>query len=142
FLLSLAALPAFSHASTCSDFLLQTTSPAEEQGSVVPEDITASLESLFATLEQQYAPLVLKEILFDFSWEDLKDYYRERMRKARNSREAMLIYADLLNSFNDAHVSVQLPSELTYSMPIQLFHIPTFQGERGDIVLSHVDKDF
>ncbi len=104
----------------------------------VPENITSALENTFAILEQHYAPLQLKATTVDLNWEQLKTDLRQRMAQARDSREAMLIFAELFHQMDDAHVSVRLPSSWTLSLPLQVFHTPTADGQKGPLVLSYI----
>lgn len=76
------------------------------------------LESIFQTIETNYGPLSFKEQFQKMNWERRKVKYREKLVQLSNTRDYYFMIADLLHEFNDAHVSITLPSTYEKYLPV------------------------
>lgn len=81
------------------------------------------LQSIFRTIEDNYGPLTLKKKTIGLDWAATKARVASRVQAARNDRDYYFDVADMFNSFNDAHVSMQLPSTYAISLPFQLSYV-------------------
>lgn len=89
----------------------------------VSRDLTLELNSLLSTIEHQYGPLEMKAQAVNLNWPAVKEKYRARVKDLKSDNEYYFAITDLLSEFNDAHVSVNLPSSLTYTLPLQFTYV-------------------
>ncbi len=94
----------------------------------------AELQSIFQTIENNYAPLELKSQTIGLNWDETKASFLNRLETVKSTNEYYFMLADLLNGFNDAHISVQLPSDYEMTLPLQLVHA------EGKIILGSFDS--
>lgn len=78
------------------------------------------LVSLFQTIEHYYGPLEIKPVTIGLNWEAQKKSALKQVNSIGTSNDQYFVIADLLYNFNDAHVSVTLPSTLKYRLPLQI----------------------
>lgn len=78
------------------------------------------LATLFQTIEQNYGPLLLKSTTAHVDWAHAKTEALRKAGQLKDSNEEYYQIADFLFKFNDAHVSISLPSSLTWSLPLQV----------------------
>lgn len=81
------------------------------------------LQAVFATIEQNYAPLELKRKTIGLDWNALKAKITAEVQAAQNDRDFYFDVAEMFNSLQDSHVSVQLPATYTLSLPLQLAYV-------------------
>lgn len=81
------------------------------------------LHSIFRTIEDNYGPLTLKKKTIGLDWTATKDEVTGRVQAAKNDRDYYFAVSSMFNSFNDAHVSMQLPSTYAVSLPFQLTYV-------------------
>ncbi len=77
------------------------------------------LNSLFETMDTYYGPLQLKKTTIGLDWPAKKQSYASRIDTLQTSNDFYFLISDVLNSLNDAHVAMELPSTLIYSLPLQ-----------------------
>jgi hypothetical protein len=100
-------------------------------------DLFISTQALILSIENYYGPKKLKEGTLDLNWKKLnekilnwkvkKSELYERLKTIHTEKEALFVITDFLLTLNDAHVSVQLPSTLTATLPMQLSYVPATQ---------------
>lgn len=81
------------------------------------------LNSLFQTLDTYYGPLELKKTTIGLNWPQSKQNYLAKLEQLKSSNDFYFLISDILNSLNDAHVSMALPSTLNWTLPLQFSHI-------------------
>jgi hypothetical protein len=82
------------------------------------------LQAFFKLIETNYAPLELKKQTIGLDWNKLKSYTQKFcITNVRTTRDMYFLYSAILQSFNDAHVSVTLPSTYEVLLPIQLSYV-------------------
>lgn len=95
----------------------------------------SELESFFVTIENHYGPLALKQKTIGLDWEKTKQIYRDRLDQTTSAKNIYFLFGDLLGGFNDAHVSITLPSTLEKTLPLQ------FSFVENKIILNFIDND-
>lgn len=102
---------------------------------------TAELQNLargiFKTIETNYGPLRLKQTTVGLNWQNAKNKFLNDIKKARTERDFLFQLSSFLFSFNDAHISLQLPSTLTWTLPIQVSYAP----ETNSYVLNYIETE-
>lgn len=88
--------------------------------SKLKESFKLQLASLFQTIENQYGPLALKPATAHVDWATFKPELLRKSRELETTNDQYYFLADMLASFNDAHVSIELPSDLSFRLPLQL----------------------
>lgn len=81
------------------------------------------LLNFFQIIENNYAPLQFKEKSIGLNWEKSKNQYQNRFNFIKDSNEYSYLFSDILSHFNDAHVSIELPSTLSKKLPFQIMKI-------------------
>ena len=92
------------------------------------------LEILLTSIENHYGPLAMKKESIGLDWPALKAEYREAVGRIERLEDYYLLVGRLLSRFNDAHVSVKLPSNLTYTLPLQFSYV------EGKTVVNFIDS--
>ena len=98
------------------------------------EDLSFELQSLFKTLEKQYAPLQLKKSTIGLDWPSYQKNYLKKIKTISDSNEYYFLVADIFNSLNDAHVSVVLPTNYVQTIPLQ------FSWVNHKVILSYYNE--
>lgn len=96
------------------DSLLQQQNPSR-----LKDNFKLTMAYLYQGLEHQYGPLTLKASTVKLDWNLLKVQGLISAGKAETSNEQYYAIANFMAKLNDAHVSVSLPSTLTYKIPLQ-----------------------
>lgn len=92
--------------------------------------------NLFSVIEENYAPLVFKTKYQNLDWQQIKKSTLVAAKKATSEFDIFKLYSELLFKFNDAHVSIQGPSSLTWQIPLQLDYV------QGKYLINFIAKDF
>jgi len=90
------------------------------------ESFKLEMARLIQVLETQYGPLSFKMQSTGQNWEQIK---RETLREAgavKDNYQMYVVFSRFLSKLNDGHVSVQLPSTLSWEFPLQ-FHVANNQ---------------
>jgi len=93
------------------------------------------LESLFQTMDTYYGPLELKKTTIGLNWPKLKLSYAARVNNIATSNDFYFLVSDVLNSLNDAHVAMELPSTLKWELPIQ------FSSVEQSVIVSYFNRN-
>lgn len=88
------------------------------------------LNSLFQTMDTYYGPLELKKTTIGLNWPQRKQSFASRIDQLNSSNDFYFLVSDVLNSLNDAHVAMELPSTLNWSLPLQ------FSSVENSIIVS------
>ncbi len=88
------------------------------------------LNSLFQTMDTYYGPLELKKTTIGLNWPARKQNYVTKIDQLKSSNDFYFLISDVLNSLNDAHVAMELPSTLTWTLPLQ------FSSVENSIIVS------
>lgn len=102
------------------------------------ESFKLEISGLFQTLENQYGPLSFKMASMQKSWEKVKVQALRLGNQLQDDYEKYMAFSSFLASFNDGHVSVQLPSTLTWTLPVQ-FHVANGKLHVGFIAEDYPD---
>lgn len=86
-------------------------------------DLQKELDILITSFEQRYAPLNAKKQTIGLDWAAVKDKYRAKVATVKDVQDFYFLLAQMLAELNDAHVSIELPSTLTYSLPLQMSYV-------------------
>ena len=91
------------------------------RANVDPIAIKDDFRSLVQSVQKNYGPLQMKADVPDIqlNWELSKQRFLSGLGNVKRKSDADIAKARLFNSFNDAHVSVQMPSSLTWKLPMQ-----------------------
>ncbi len=81
------------------------------------------IEGLLQEIETNYGPLQVKTETIGLDWKTVRAKFEKELKAAPDTKTFYLTVARLLGSFQDAHVSVQLPSSYRHSLPIQLLFV-------------------
>ena len=81
------------------------------------------LNSLFQTMDTYYGPLELKKTTIGLNWPARKLNYANKLEQVKNSNDFYFLISEVLNSLNDAHVSMELPSTMNWSLPLQFSNV-------------------
>lgn len=81
------------------------------------------LRAVFTTIEDNYAPLKLKEKTIGLDWNGMKAKVTQEVQAAQNDRDFYFDVADLFNSFRDTHVNIILPSDYTLTLPLEISYV-------------------
>ncbi len=76
--------------------------------------------NLSALVLDNYGPLTMKYQVLGLDWTTLQRDLNYGAGRAKTSNDGYYLFADFVAKFNDAHVSVMLPSSLVYHVPVQL----------------------
>jgi hypothetical protein len=93
------------------------------------------LSSLFQTMDTYYGPLELKKTTIGLNWPQRKVSYASRIDNLQSSNDFYFLISDVLNSLNDAHVAMELPSTLKWTLPLQ------FSSVEGSVIVSYYDNN-
>lgn len=104
--------------------------------SKLKESLKLQLAFTFQTLESQYGPLALKPSTAHVDWARIKPELLRKSRELETTNDQYYLMADLLASFNDGHVSITLPSDLSFRLPLQL------RPAEGRLFVNYVKQDF
>ncbi|MFN8792157.1 MAG: S41 family peptidase [Bdellovibrionales bacterium] len=99
------------------------------------ESFKLEMARLIQVLETQYGPLSFKMQSTGQNWEQIK---RETLREAgavTDDYQMYVVFSRFLSKLNDGHVSVQLPSTLSWEFPLQ-FHVAENRLFVGHIELA------
>ena len=77
-------------------------------------------KSLFQIFENNYGPLPLKVMSLKVNWKEMQESLLAAGESAKGNLQQYFKLSDFVFGFNDAHISVNLPSELTFRLPVQL----------------------
>lgn len=86
---------------------------------ITREELKQETEQIFKIVEANYGPLKFKQDRNLFKWEELKSQYLQNINTLSNSRDYHFLMSQFFSEFQDAHVSVTLPSTLKSELPIQ-----------------------
>ena len=81
------------------------------------------LNSLFQTMDTYYGPLELKKTTIGLNWPAKKQSYTAKIDQLKSSNDFYFLVSDVLNSLNDAHVAMELPSTLMWTLPMQFSNV-------------------
>lgn len=99
------------------------------------------LLSIFQQIENEYGPRSLKEkIISDLNWENFKKDLLKKSSALKTTNEQYFFIADMFAKFNDAHISVELPSSLAYVLPVQFVHQEDGPNLNKKIIAAYVEK--
>ena len=93
------------------------------------------VESILNSIERNYAPLQLKKKTIGFDWLRERQAFRSRLLNAPTAAEFYHELSLLLGSFQDAHVSMEIPSSYVLSIPVQFIYLD------GKTIVSHIEAD-
>lgn len=127
---SLMAIPYHVHAQTaprkykCVDALNPNLNLTDLTGSFpgdprISMNFKLEMAGLYQTVENTYGPLSAKQQLIGLNWVKAKADGLRVAKSLENSNEQYYAFADFLMGFNDAHVSVELPSDAVLHSSIQ-----------------------
>ncbi len=91
---------------------------------------------LFQVIENHYGPLELKKLNIGLKWETLKRDTLIEFGNVRDTNELYNSVARLMFKLKDAHVSVEFPSTLTWTMPLQ------FRNVNRQLLTNFIDGSF
>lgn len=87
------------------------------------EELENEVEILIRTIENNYGPLRMKADAIGLDWRGTKASWRARAEAMKSTNDLYFLVADGLAQLNDAHVSVSLPSTLTWRLPLQFIRV-------------------
>lgn len=82
----------------------------------------AEVNSILTTIDSNYAPARLKKVTVGLDWPSKREEFRKRLLSAKDSIEFYMTVSELLGSLQDAHVSVEFPSDYSMKLPIQFYY--------------------
>ena len=88
------------------------------------KDLYVSTQALLLSIENYYGPKKLKQTTVGVNWKKKKAELYKKLKTINTEKEALFMITDFLLTLDDAHVSVELPSTLTASLPMQLSFVP------------------
>lgn len=91
------------------------------------KDLYISTQALLLSIENYYGPKKLKQTTIGVNWKKKKADLYKKLKAIHTEKEALFAITDFLLTLDDAHVSVELPSTLTASLPMQLSFVPATQ---------------
>lgn len=91
------------------------------------KDLYISTQALLLSIENYYGPKKLKQTTVGVNWKKKKADLYKKLKTINTEKEALFAITDFLLTLDDAHVSVELPSTLTASLPMQLSYVPATQ---------------
>jgi len=96
-------------------------------------DLTNDMKDLLLSIENRYGPLAAKKDTIGLDWEKTKADFLKRAAAQKSVEDYYFLVAELLAKFNDAHVTISLPSSRKYSLPLQ------FSFVDDKIIVNYVD---
>lgn len=99
------------------------------------KDLYISTQALILSIENYYGPKKLKQTTIGLNWKKKKAELYKKLNTINTEKEALFTITDFLLTLEDAHVSVELPSTLTASLPMQLSFAPATQTFH----INHID---
>ncbi len=75
---------------------------------------------LYQMIETQYGPLTAKPVLTGLNWDAMKIQGLKDVANYKTTLDQYYAMADFLYKFNDAHVSIEIPSTLKARLPLQI----------------------
>lgn len=75
---------------------------------------------MYQVIETQYGPLNAKPALAYINWDAMKVEGLKRVSTYKTTLDQYYATADFLHKFNDAHVSIEIPSTLKAKLPLQI----------------------
>jgi hypothetical protein len=99
------------------------------------KDLQNLARGILTTIETNYGPLKLKKTTIGVDWQVAKGQFLNQVTKLKTEKQLVALLAKLLFSFNDAHVSIQLPSTLVWTLPLQISYAP----ESGSYILNYIE---
>lgn len=147
-LTSMVATPAFAGGLLCKQIFSPDASTVSERKerdviqdnvddvNLTPhKDMQRLAQTLIQTIEYNYGPKGLKRTTVGLDWESAKQKFLNEAGKARSEKELLFKISNFLFSFNDAHVSIQLPSSLKWTIPMQV----SYAMDSNSYVLNFID---
>lgn len=101
------------------------------------KDYAVTTKALIQQIENYYGPLKLKETTIGLKWDKAKQQLLGKLGKVKTPTEYVFLVAEFLHSFNDAHVSIELPSSLTWTLPIQF----TYAKKEDQYVMNFINRE-
>jgi hypothetical protein len=99
------------------------------------KDMQRLVQTLLQTIEYNYGPLKIKKTTVGLNWEQAKQKLLRETSQVRTEKELLFKIANFLYSFNDAHISIQLPSSLKWTLPLQV----SYAEGSNSYVLNYID---
>lgn len=84
------------------------------------DNFKLQMAGLYQIIEHHYGPLNLKPATTNLNWDQLKRDTLKLGSKLETSNDQYYALANFMARFNDAHISVQLPSSLSWRLPLQI----------------------
>lgn len=106
------------------------SAPAAEESPYLTE-----LRNFFETVRNHYGPLELKRETIGYDYEAARSKAFAEAGTMKSSSDFYAIVAGFLNGLNDAHVSITLPTSLTYTLPIQMSYV------EGKFIVNYIDRN-
>lgn len=75
---------------------------------------------LYQMIETQYGPLSAKPVLTGINWDKMKVQGLKDVANYETTLDQYYAMANFLYKFNDAHISIEIPSTLRAKLPLQL----------------------
>jgi hypothetical protein len=115
----------------------------DQINSGIKDNFKLTLSSIYQGIETQYGPIFIKP--YTVPNFDLKKLEAETLKRANSletSNDRYYLISDFMSSFNDAHISVDLPSTLTAKLPLQLQMADNGANSRGKICAGWLSDNY
>ena len=107
------------------------------------QEMRTVAKALILSIENYYGPLKLKKTTIGLDWQAKKNKLFSDITEMTNEGQLLFAVSDFLHSFNDAHISIQIPSSLRWRLPLQASYVTessNSNGLSGKYILNYIDR--